>query len=125
MKTMKSLRWFLTGLFLYLPGIAMAEDDWDVTMTVLEEGAEPEAVYEVIELPPPAAATARENAAKGLDRAAEAKQKAAEARQEARDAAKNGVGNEVSRGALDNLPDAARENLNRNRPDQPDRRPDR
>ena len=124
MKPMKSLRWFFTGVFLCLPGMALA-DDWDVTMTVLEEGADPEAAYEVIELPPPAAANARGNAGKGLDRAAEAKKNAAEARQQAREAARNGVGNEVSRGALENLPDAARENLNNNRPDQPERRPDR
>lgn len=125
MNMLKPLHWLIMALSLCLPCAAMAEDDWDVTMTVLEEDADPEAAYEVIELPSPAAVNAREKAAKGLDRAAEARQSAGEARQQARDAARNGIGNDISRGALENLPESARDNLNRNRPEVPDQRPDR
>lgn len=98
-----------------------------VTMQVLEEGEEADELFERIELPEDASEQARESARQGLDIANaaraggrefgqavadEARERGgAEAADEARAAARDQMGDDISRGDLDSLPEQARENI--------------
>lgn len=105
------------------------DDDFEVTMMVLEEGDEPFEILELIELPDAASATAVERSAQGLDTAnaaregrrefgqsvaEEARQRAGEAgnaAEQARDNARDQFTNDVASSAIENLPSQARDNI--------------
>lgn len=106
-----------------------SEDELDVSLTVLDSGEGADSAISNIELPEQASDEARENAAFGLETANEARQKgqekAAEGREKAREARANADGlaseaasqaqervkDNISRGALENVPSDVRENL--------------
>lgn len=125
------------GLAALLPLAAVAadesaNDDAEVTITVLDEGAQPEQLLNAIELPEEASETAVENSAEGLgtansnrERAAnvddlvpeaaqEGRERAEAAREAARDAASDAADNvrdQIGSREIDELPDDVRDNI--------------
>lgn len=95
-------------LFALLLGVAIApaafadagDDADEATITVIEDGATPDDVVKVIELPDHAAATAAAKAASGADTANAAKDKSGESGRD--------FGQQVSEDARNNISDEAR-----------------
>lgn len=74
---------------------AEAEDADEATITVVEEGATPDDVVNVIELPDHAAATATDKAAGGLDTANSAKENGSDFGKQVSEDARNNRGAQV------------------------------
>lgn len=128
----RSRIFLLAPMLAFVSSIAYAQDttdddsaaDFELTMTLLPEGAtRPDAVTRVIELPGSAAPEATENA-RGLDTANDARSRRAAGLDIATDATQRGraFGEAMREQAQENREDAGRESPEPpNRPDLPDR----
>lgn len=129
--------WMTMGLAALLPMAAVAadeptDDDAEVTITVLEEGAQPDQLLNSIELPEEASETGAENSAEGLDTAnsnrersanvdelvpeaaQEGRERAESARESASDAANDAaddIRDQIGSREIDELPDDVRDNI--------------
>jgi len=104
------------------PLLAQQGDDLDITMTVVDEDAEPDTAVEPIVLPDSAALQAVESSAQGLATANEARERGREFGQdtaeaarergtEARESAAERVRDNIPTNALENIPENIRDNI--------------
>lgn len=98
------------------------DSDFEVTMTLLPEGAtQPDALTRIIELPPRVVEEGRDNAQQGLDNANDARERREKGLNRAAEAAENGraLGEAMREQAQEN-----RENAGRGERPDPPRRPE-